>query len=287
MGSKKLTWLKVFALAALCISMAVGGSFAWTMMNRIVSQTGMAFQIDGESMSISTYRAYRYNPETLEYENITDQAPNYHLAPFDSIFRERNVNTPLLFAVTVSGYPEGTNQIDISFYTNRPLMENPQGEEDPSTGKVVNRYTSAIVRMKAAAGSYIFAGDATDYESNPLLYPQLYSKATDYIFKGANSSNTAKFVNITKSGLKSTYVADSNGEYRTPTAVCHVPIDPTIKARNDDDELYTVVYFLIDYDEELIETQDITNFNTFKLQLGAAIEFENDIPLITFTAHTK
>jgi hypothetical protein len=89
-------------------------SFAWLALNRAADAEGIQMQMDAQSMSITNYDVYKYNSETNEVDNITSDDTIYELEPYDSIFTERNVNTPLLLRVKRSGFPTESAAINFT-----------------------------------------------------------------------------------------------------------------------------------------------------------------------------
>ncbi|MBP5166890.1 MAG: hypothetical protein ILP09_06490 [Oscillospiraceae bacterium] len=252
--------------AVLCVLLLVSLSYAWLTLNRKADSEGIQMQMDAQSMSITNYRVYKYNSETNAVDDITSDETIYELEPYDSIFTERNVNTPLLLRVKLKGFPAESTAIDFSIscidgHTN-----------------MIDRFTSNIVYAKYATESMINAYAAangetavsTSYAGNDL--DGLYHTATKY-FGTVNEKN------------QFAHAAPSSGEYnynyageKTMSLDCSLSLTAAEKTARE-----TVVYLIIDYEPDLIEAQHITHFSDIQLQLGSAIKFANDIKLISFS----
>ncbi len=247
--------------AVLCALLLVSLSFAWLALNRAADAEGIQMQMDAQSMSITNYDVYKYNSETNEVDNITSDDTIYELEPYDSIFTERNVNTPLLLRVKLSGFP--TESAAINFTVS--CIDGHMNMSDD--------YTSNIVYVKYATESTINAYAAAQGENaltETSSNDELYYTATEY-FRTVNEKR--QFASAELSGYDYEYTGQ-----KELSLDCSLALSAAEKSGQS-----AVVYLIIDYAPDLIEAQHITHFSDIQLQLGSAVRFANDIKLISFS----
>ncbi len=248
--------------AVLCALLLVSLSFAWLALNRAADAEGIQMQMDAQSMSITNYDVYKYNSETNEVDNITSDDTIYELEPYDSIFTERNVNTPLLLRVKLSGFP--TESAAINFTVSCIDGHTNMGDD----------YTSNIVYVKYATESTINAYAAAQGENElngeTSSNDEIYYTATEY-FRTVNEKS--QFAQAEFSGNKYVYTGE-----KALSLDCSLALSAAEKSGQS-----AVVYLIIDYEPDLVEAQDITDFSDIQLQLGSAVRFANDIKLISFS----
>jgi len=248
--------------ACLCVAFLSAATYAWVSRNDNTASDGMQMEMDAQSMSISNYDVYKYNSETNEVDNITSDDTVYELEAYDSIFTERNVNTPLLLVVKLKGFSTNASYIDFSINcveTHTDMTED---------------YTSNIICVKYATESAINA-----YASSAGLAPvgagssngDLYYTATAYFKTVAQQQQFAQAV-------QNGHTYDYTGT-KAVQLDCSVALTAQEKAAQE-----AVLCFIIDYEPDLVEAQHINNFSNIQLQLGSAINFRNDIKLISFSS---
>ena len=154
-------------LIALCLSLV---TVAWFSNNKRIktSNIGMTIQPVSDVATLSCY-ALRYDGTygAICYK-IGDDAENgevldVEMTEFDRIFRDRSVNTPLIYAVELANVPDTagyyiTIKVPCSAKFVLPTGGTATNNYDSSSsenGFVIQRYISNIVSVKVACGGQI------------------------------------------------------------------------------------------------------------------------------------
>lgn len=251
----------------LCVLFLAGVTYTWMAANRGSDGDGMQIQMDGKSMSVTGYRVLRFDPETNAVVEITDPGVDrYDLIPYDSIFTERNKNTPLLLRAELDGIPTGSTSLSFTVSCDASHDE-PQKE---ISGNI--RWTSDILYVNYITESELNDLLGTSINANTAIQT-MFDTVTGYLISDAASAGRVQFAEAVRNGNTWNYAPE-----KTVDLPCQVDLTAADTAAQS-----SVVYIIFDYNPDLIAAQHITHFSDIQIQLGEAIQFDNDIRRITFT----
>lgn len=159
-------------LMALNLATAFVGVYAWFVSGRRSDASGMRIQMYTHELDLS-YRVYKYSDEVKGVIEATDMPDAFTLLEYDSVFTDRNDNTPIIvdFSLTGAILSENTPIQVISSCT----AANP-------TAKAL----SNIIELKFALLNNVGA-DASAIWSDAVGY---FENASGNRFKVGNSKNT-------------------------------------------------------------------------------------------------
>nr|AIF26506.1 hypothetical protein [uncultured bacterium fosmid pJB39A3] len=228
----------------ICVSLVLVGSYSWVANNKRLKSDNMEVQLDYSSIAIASFNVYKYDLETNTYIRIDDG--EYSLAPYDSIFKERNVNTPLVFEVKIKGKLH--SPLDISFNCSSKVPK--------------DHYTSNIVYVKGATGGTIGVSSED---------PETIFKTVTEFFASDASPEQKQFLTAEKKGNEWVF-----GEKKQA-------LDFEIALTEEEVEGNELtVYFIVDYDDTLVQAQGIANFSDITILQNRALPYHNDITQIRF-----
>lgn len=241
-------------------------SYAWLTRNRELESQGQTMQIEAQGVLAETYSVYRYNNEENYIDEITTDTNIYEMEPYDSIFTERNVNTPLLYEITLKNVPKAS---ETNITVSLECSESSWSKVEDDAG-----YTSNIVYSECASINTINAW-ATSHGKTPLSLGWSTQGDKDSKFDTAVSYFRAE-------GTETTFVTGT-----APSFTKRTTMDYPITVSGDENGK-AVVYLIIDYDKDLVEAQGIFGFNSIDISaqtidlFRSMIPFENDIIRISF-----
>jgi len=89
-------------LMALNLATAFVGVYAWLVSNRQGDASGMRIQMYTHELDLS-YRVYKYSDEVKGVIEATDMPDAFTLLEYDSVFTDRNANTPIIVDFSLTG----------------------------------------------------------------------------------------------------------------------------------------------------------------------------------------
>ncbi len=253
---KMRTLINCIITIVICAVSLVSISYAWEANNRNVNANDYSMQLDAEDIIITEYAVYQYVAEQNAILNTYNEEGVYVMNQYDSIFLERNVNTPLMFVAKLENARPGTLDVVINC--------------DPSHTDPSQDFSSNIVYLKAATKNAINSAVATPL-SDSSTPTQIFETCVSY-FQTDNVKR--QFVTASQNG---------SGDYVYGEKSTYVDLAIPLTAADITDGIATVCV-IIDYDETLIAAQNISHFSDMLdlQQLGGPVPFVNDITRITF-----
>ena len=252
------------ALAILSLLFMSTVALAWVAQNRDAGSAGQTVKIEPMGVTINSYEAYQYFNETNEVKKITEGV-DLSMTPYDSIFDERNVNTPLLLVVRLRDIQKASDvTLNVTVKSGPELNEFAIGKNPIET----DDFTSNLVHFKAATadtiGVYIDENedDSAEYEK----FFRSVCKAFDSV------KNEKQFLTIGKGDDGNVVSAYKRNE-----------ITLTVSGVTPEEGHKVDLYLLIDYDIDLVEAQKIMDFGSIDLIKGNQVSFDNDIESIIFS----
>lgn len=261
---KRISLLCTFLILAVCILAFGNVTSAWFTKNRHLESQNQKIQIDNVGVLVEDYKVYRYDWSSNSVSDVTNTPNEYVLPQYDSIFKEKNERSPLLYEIHLSN-------VDPSVQTLMVTVECASTSTSPTS-----RLTSNIVYFKAAARRSVSIAQGVELTDSTAAGTK-QSTAVSY-FSG--SGQTAHcFSSVTKSGNTYTFgTKQTSINFNVTIPAGAVELD------TDTGDYKLVLYMLIGYDELLVEAQDITYFGDIDIQsLSQEIQFDNDITRITFS----
>lgn len=240
-------------------------SYAWLTRNKELESQGQKMQIEAQGVITESYKVYRYNNDTNHIDDITTDTNIYEMAAYDSIFTERNVNTPLLYEISLRNVPDVATMI--------------------------------TVRLECSESTYTRVTNAGGFTSN-IVYSECASLSTINVWANSNGYSPVsagysdqadrddKFDTIVS------YFNSVGTETKFVTSLSPSPVKSSVMEYNitatGDAQGKAVVYLIIDYDQELVSDQGIFEFGNIDISSQTIdlfrqyVPFVNDIVKITF-----
>lgn len=257
----KIKVIENFIILLLCI-VAVGSlTYAWVMLNKNLDANNEQIQLELRGVTIESYSVYQYNEELNQVDLIDTTDGHFKMTAYDSIFDERNDNTPLLFAFKIRDINPTQNSFNITLncVPGHDYIASQTGSDD-------DNYTSNLVYMKATTSDAIGIEPLSDLQNE-------------------DATTRKNFFNNIKDWFKNT---DNSSSYSKNQFLS--PISPYTKqdsiylniAVPEDNDGTVTVYMILDYDSDLVELQNITYFGQIDItsQDRNKVEFKNDITTI-------
>lgn len=261
MQDKKQLWINAL-IAFLCALLITSASFAWVSQNRKTDSEQHRMKIEPMGVTISSFEAYKYNIETDEIDKVTEG--DLDLAAYDSIFTERNINTPLLLVVRLRDIQKASN---VTLNITAKCVENRAHDFATNNPVSSDDYTSNLISMKAATSTMV--GQTIAADANAAAREAFFRNVCTYFSNSANSYDEGQFLTISNNTGTKVDSFDLSLSGITPEVA--------------DTTRTCTVYLLIDYDIDLVEAQNIVNFGDVNLINGSKVEFANDISSIIFS----
>ena len=89
-------------LMAMNLATAFVGVYAWFVSNRQSDASGMRIQMYTHELDLS-YRVYKYSDEVKGVIEATNMPDAFTLLEYDSVFTDRNANTPIIVDFSLTG----------------------------------------------------------------------------------------------------------------------------------------------------------------------------------------
>lgn len=178
MGLKRFLSDKMVRISVLnillTVSVATVASFAWFSAARNVNNEGIEIYIDGVGTT-ATLETFHYhtnspaNESEIYGELITDNNGNplnvVDLYTHESIFRYRNIYTPIIHRVGISGIEKGNGQLTLKI--NRRATEDNKSDYGYSREELPH-YISSAINFKYGVDSTIYDSDDNVMFNNAL-----------------------------------------------------------------------------------------------------------------------
>lgn len=265
----KISILNLFLALVSCVSV----SYAWFAMNSHVESTDMSLDIQ-EASAVTTVSAFVLKYDGVYgascYSLMGDSTKEITMTEYDKIFKDRNVNTPLIYCVEIGNVITNSKSYiklkipcseDYIKLSNNTKQNTYAAAYNYSTNHftdknafMVQHYISNVLRIKLDAGdNSLIPTPAEDqhYDNNELIFT---SKHTDFnnLAEGSRNktfcsiatntaSNTKDFSKEKLIELQMTYSEYSSKLYDAYNA------DGTTSK-------HLVLYILFDYDTYLMES---------------------------------
>lgn len=179
---KRQIYLLLIRIIA-CALVFVGTTYAWVSINDVLNIGGTRIQLKGEpGVAVSDFYVYKRDGEgnTARIVSSTKNNVSIEMTEYDTIFTDRNVNTPIVIRAKILGVADGSTPHVTITCTNGTHLEK-LGEE-----YVLARYLSNIVGIRCGYGDDILnamepdknVGEVYDKARDVLKSEQLYSFAT-------------------------------------------------------------------------------------------------------------
>lgn len=261
-------------LLVLCLVAVTSGlTVAWMLHNRTVDSDMSRMQINAKGLKIDHYHVYQYDYESGKIKDIYNDEDKYELTQYDSIFEERNSNTLLVFEVVLYNFFPGAENF-IAYIDREPPDEEFTGENFNAEKYHV---TSNLVYIKSgtAGGLDGVALSHTDPQTDEAIEQKFYA-VRDAL---AEDENRNQFIEVaTTNGDKYTLASTQD----RMTLRCALSESEKAAIAADGREARVTVYFVLDYDPELVEAQELTHFSDIGILDNLAVEYANDIRSILF-----
>ncbi len=278
----------VIALLA-CLILAVAGTFAWKAMNKRLESANMKMTVQPVSdvTTISCY-ALRYDGTfgavcfKIGEDAANGEVLNVPMTEFDRIFRDRVVNTPLIYVLELGKVPNNSgSSISIKVPCTEKFIL-------PSGGSATNYYTddgtgpryaiqdviSNIVSVKINCG-----GDITDptptTNSRVENNVNIFNTQLDAFKNITSGSRMAEFVSFSTNNGVTTYTKTESVQIRLTQS----EYSPFLYDALDEDgetSKHLTLYIQFDYDEALMDLYIAHMMN----DLDTDVNFASDLGII-------
>ena len=230
-------------------------SFAWFSNNKDVGSTGWAIKSGGENIIFSK-TAKLLKRDTLHGAmDVTDQA-QLTLTEFDTVFEDRNVNTPMIIRTVISNLPVEEGEylpFMMSISTLHPVSDGDWLVERGGR-MVLADFLSNIVEVRCAAGT-----------------PELDAKTDDNdIYAGA--------VELLAGTSEQTFVTGLGGNYTKVNSLDFLIENYESTVFMEDGRPCVVVYLEVNYNNALVfDYVEQHNIITEQTHENDIISFDSDI----------
>jgi len=259
---KKIVFQRIY-IALLCASLLFGGTYAWYSNYHQLEVSGEAIQLDYTGAAVSSFIIYKYDQDTGLYEEYTEEeysAKALNMTPYDSIFFDRNVNTPLIFQIELTGDFTGKTP-DITMQVT-------------SSSKYWRDYdTSNLVYIKATEFHNVFPQG-----SAPVSVKDKYTGIINYFAKIEQES---KFIKANPDFNTLIEDSEDNPKYIN-TNIANFNVNNKTQCTTNK----MTIYCIFDYDAELVENQEIANFNEIEIHDNEYVNYYSDITGMRFFINT-
>ena len=257
-GKLILSAIHVVALF-LCLILA---TFAWFSNNKQIksSNIGMTIQSVSDVTTLSAY-ALRYDgtigAACYKIGDGEGEVTDVEMTEFDRIFRDRSVNTPLIYVVELGNVPDsaGYNIIVKVPCSEKFIRVNDTSSneytDDGETPFVIQRYISNVVSVKVNCGGALPTGGLTQTTTQRIDNNVTVFQTQKTAFQSLTSGDAVgQYATVTTNGTvfsKASYV-----EVRLSQAQYHEYI---YAGENDQGETENrlMLYIQFDYDQNLMD----------------------------------
>ena len=281
MIKKKLVLLIVqFIALVLCISFA---TFAWFSNNKQIKSSNKAMTIQAVS-DVTTLSCYAlrydgtYGAICYSIGDGEGQVTDVEMTEFDRIFRDRAVNTPLIYAVELGNVPDTEGYY---IYVKVPCTEKfinignnttTNNHTDDGTPFIIQRYISNVISVKVNCGASIspLTATTTNRDQNNIDVFQAQNTAFKSITSGDKVGEFASVTNNDTVFSKDTYV-----EVKLSQLEYHQYIYPGTNEQGQS-ENRLMLYIQFDYDDVLMDAY----IDQMSEDSDYDINFEDDLGVI-------
>lgn len=261
MNKKKMILAGIhMTVIIVCLSLV---TTAWFSLNRQIknSNIGMTIQSVSDVATLSCY-ALRYDgtigavcykigehPENGEVQDV-------EMTEFDRIFRDRSVNTPLIYVVELANVPEsGDHDIIVKIPCNEHFIRFADGAvlnsytADSNSRFVIQRFISNIVSVKVACGDSITTPTPTTTQRIPNNV-QIFTTQQAVFRDLTDGDSVGQFASVTDNDTvfdkqMAVQVKISQAEYASK--LYEAEDDQGIKSK------HLMLYIQFDYDQKLMD----------------------------------
>jgi len=245
----KTRLIKSLILVLLCFSLMGTGTYAWLCNNRKLKADSIDTQLAFNGAVIINIDIYKYIQETNTIEEISDQEFPA-ITAYDSIFLERNVNTPLIFKITLLGEFKESKTMDL-------VLDCSSSEASRKAKK-----TSNLIYVKAQTKENVEGLDESSITKE-------FHSVVDY-FKTVSSSKQFMTVRKTEDGW----------EFVEKKTSITYPLTLTDNEKENPNKTVDI-YMILDYNEDLILAHELDKYGEIEI-MQSEVKFDNDFTQLQF-----
>ncbi len=216
--------LKIVAGAVTCIftlATAFTGCVAWFSTNLVAKASGLSVSVSvGSTIRLLSCYAIRYDGNYGAIAvNVLNGGASIAMSEYDSIFKDRNVNTPMFLRMEIAGYDTSNDlqvtipctgafkagnvvEPNLSNVVSAKLMcglktgnsviadNNTWSGDNVHTNEVVASYQGMQENFRGEVGTPFVTGDATKDSSITLVMPAATAFNPTYIVQRQDGNNT-------------------------------------------------------------------------------------------------
>lgn len=286
----------IIAVSALIICALFASSvFAWISFNKKLNSNNMGMTIVDVS-NVSALSCYALQYDGIygaacrlinDHDQSIEQAVPISMTEFDKIFRDRNVNTPLILRLEIANPPEGESRyISVRVPCNQKYIKNDSTASNGSNDYVVSRDGSTYEIQKCISNvCHLKVGCELNVSDLSLVTPtattterkpnnvNIFNSQIEAFSTITTGYRVAQFATATKSnGNYIEYSKESTIEVK----LYYSDYSDGIFEVEGSDEKHLILYIFFDYSDELMDA--------FIAHLPESEEgntvFENDLEII-------
>ena len=255
---KKRLRRAVLLLPLLLLGLIAGVSYAWLSQNTELFSDNHEIQLKSYGVAITSYLAYQYNSDANRIDCAQTDDGKFTMTPFDSIFTERNENTPLIIVLNLRGISSEQDKLTITAKCEEGHDVLALAQQDAT-----DNFTSNIIGLKACFSGKCGIDPLSDEDNeNAEKRRAFYSSVLAWARNDANAGNCPSAGFVTVGG-------------NTPAKTTEAAMELNLDGHSESE----TAYLIIDYDKSLIELQNIVSFGEIDISQRAAaeVDFANDI----------
>lgn len=158
-------------------------AYGWFSQNKVVEAN--SFQVSLKAINgidLGEYYIFKRTGAEEGALNVTNEN-SIVMTEFDTVFTDKNVNTPIIVKICIKQYPSDLSDICINLFSEDNFLD--------SDNKIGN-YLSNLIRVSAMVGNPTL--DAYDEDEEP---ESIYSEVTSYFKNKENNFDSNTFVSVT------------------------------------------------------------------------------------------
>ncbi|GEM_PF-5283916 len=259
---KKILSLGSYILAAAAVIIALSsGTYAWLKQNAAVSSSGLPYLLD-DSRGISIQNVEIYKRDGKEGARLVTEADRIDMTEYDTIFTDRNVDTPIIYRIILDPVPAGR---DIKWTVQCLEVSRSWTDTGTAEGKM-KQYYSNISAIKIGTGTA---------ELNALTEPEA-------VYTGAIAHLAEDGVAASRSFATDRRTGDARNRYEHVSKVDELSDTVTVKS-SDIHEGKLVLYMQLSYNPELVASA-MEDYETggSGTTLDEAVNYQNDMSAVRF-----